>query len=67
MHVEQLGKIIPPPVHNTVGVCKQVAFLILIYITSRLVPLFKAIDAPIQVPNVLDLTVSFEFLNLYAH
>ena len=31
-------------------------------ITSRLVPL-KVIDAPIQVPNVLGLTVSFKFLN----
>jgi len=47
-----------------VGVCNQVAFLILNYITSRLVPLLKVIDAPIQVPNILDLTVSFEFLNL---
>jgi hypothetical protein len=23
MHVEQLGEIIPPPIHNTVGVCNQ--------------------------------------------
>ena len=63
MHVEQLGEIIPPPIHNTVGVCNQVTFLILTYITSRLVPLLKVTDAPIQVPNILDLTVSFEFLN----
>jgi len=41
-----------------VGVCHQVTFLILHYITSRLVPLLKVIDAPIQVPYVLDLTVS---------
>jgi hypothetical protein len=39
-----------------VGVCNQVTFLILNYITSRLVPLLKVIDAPIQVPNILDLT-----------
>ena len=45
------------------GVCKQVAFLILNYITFRLVPLLKVFDAPIQVPNVLDLTVNFEFLS----
>ena len=63
MHVEQLGEIIPPPIHNNVGVCNQVTFLILNYITSRFVPLLKVIDAPIKVPNVLDLTVSFEFLN----
>ena len=60
MHVEELGEIIPPPSHNTVGVCHQVTFLILHYITSRLVPLLKVIDAPIQVPNVLDLTVSLQ-------
>jgi len=63
MHVEQLGEIIPPPIHNTVGVCNQVAFLILNYIISRLVPLLKVIDAPIQVSNILDISVSFEFLN----
>ena len=44
------------------GVCHQVTFLILHYITSRLVPLLKVIDAPIQVRNVLDLAVSFKFL-----
>ena len=63
MHVEQLGEIIPPPNHNNVGVCNQVAFLILYYITARLVPLLKVIDAPMQVPNVFDLTVRFKFLN----
>ena len=45
------------------GVCNQVTFLILNYITSRLVPLLKVTDAPIQVPNGLDLIVSFKFLN----
>ena len=64
MHVEQLGEIVPPPRHNTVGVCNQVAFLILYYITSRLVPLLKVIDTPIEIPNVLDLIVSFKFLIL---
>ena len=45
------------------GVCHQVTVLILHYITSRLLPLLKVIDAPIEVPNVLNLTVSFKFLN----
>ena len=49
-----MGEIVPPPSHNTVGVCNQVAFLILYYITSRLVPLLKVTDVPIQVPNVLE-------------
>ena len=42
---------------------ESVTFLILHYITSRLVPLLKVTDAPIQVPNVLDLIVSFKLLN----
>ena len=45
------------------GVCNQVAFLILYYITSRLLPLLQVTDAPVQVSNVLDLIVSFKFLN----
>ena len=28
-----------------------------------MLPLLKVIDAPIQIPNVFDLTVSFKFLN----
>jgi hypothetical protein len=43
MHVEQLGEIIPPPIHHTVGVCNQVAFLILNYITSRRYPFLKSL------------------------
>ena len=54
---------IPPPTQNTVGVCNQIALLILYYIISKLVTLFKVIDAPIQVPNIFHLTVSFKFLN----
>ena len=45
------------------GVCNQVTFLILNYISSRLLPLLKVIDAPIQIPNVVNLAVSFKFLN----
>jgi len=50
-----------------VGVCQQVTFLVFYYITSRLLPLFKVIDAPIQVPNILDLIVSLKFLNFSSH
>ena len=63
MHVEELGEIVTPPSHINVGVCNQVAFLILYYITSRLVHRLEVTDAPIQIPNVLDLIVSFKFLN----
>ena len=48
---------------NTVGVCNQISLLLLYYINSRLVTFLKFIDAPIQVPNIFYLTVSFKFLN----
>jgi len=31
--------------------------------SSRLIPLLHVIGAPIQVPDIVDLTVSFQFLN----
>ena len=48
---------------NTVAVCEQITFFILHYISSRLVTLLKVTDAPIQVPNIFYLTVSFKFFN----
>jgi hypothetical protein len=54
---------IPPPSQDTVGVCNQIAFLILYYISSRLVTVFKVIDAPIQVSDILVLTVCFKLIN----
>jgi len=56
-------KMVPLPSQNTVGDCNQITLLILDCIRSRLVTLFKVTDAPIQVPNIFDLTVSFKFLN----
>jgi len=58
-----LGEIVPPPSQNTVGVCNQITYVILHYSSSRLVTLLKVIDAPIQVPNIFYLIVSFKFLN----
>jgi len=52
MYIQQLREMIPPPTQNTVGICNQITFLVLYYISSRLVPLRKFIDAPIQVPNI---------------
>jgi len=42
----------------------QITLLVPYYISSRLVTLLKVTDAPIQVPNIFYLTVSFKFLNL---
>ena len=62
MYIQYLGEIVPPHRHNAVGVCNQVTFLILYYPSSRLIPLLHVINAPIQVPDIVNLTVSFQFL-----
>jgi len=51
----------PPPSQNTVGICNQITFLILYYISSRMLTLLKVNDAPIQFPNIFYLTISFKF------
>jgi len=63
MYIQQLGEIVLPPRLNTVGVCNQISLLVLYYNSSRLVPLLEVINAPIQVPDIVDLTVSFQFLD----
>jgi len=64
MCIEQLREMIPSPRQNSLGVCYQITLLIPYYTSSRLVTLLKAIDTPIQFPNIFYLTVSFNFLNL---
>jgi hypothetical protein len=61
--IQQLGEMIPPPSQNTVEVCDQVTVLILYYISSRLVPLLKVTDTPIQVSDILVLIVCFMLIN----
>src|SRR5215510_14567113 len=63
MYIQYLGKIVPPTCDNTAGVCHQVNFLILYYYSSRLVPILAVNNVPIQVPDIVELTVSFKFLN----
>jgi hypothetical protein len=43
---------IPPPVQNIVKICNQIAFLILYYVSSRLVNFLKVMDAPVQVCDI---------------
>jgi hypothetical protein len=45
MYIQYLGEIVPPPRHNTLGVCNQVTFPILYYNSSRLVALLEVINA----------------------
>jgi len=63
MYIQKLREIIPPPSQNIVVVCNQITLLMLYYITSRLVTLVKVTDAPIQVSDILVLTVCFKFIN----
>ena len=58
MYIQYLGETVSPPSQNTVGICNQITFAILHYISSRLETLLKVTDAPIQVSNIFDLTVS---------
>ena len=53
----------PAPNQNIVGMYNKINLPILYYISSRLVALLKVIDAPIKIPNIFYLTISFKFLN----
>jgi len=55
---------VPPPSRSIVGVCNQITFLILCYISSKLVILLKVTDAHLQVPNIFYLGVIFKYLNV---
>jgi hypothetical protein len=60
MYIQQLREMVPSPSQKTVEVCNQITFLTL-YIGSRLLTLFKVIEASIQVSDLFD-TVSFKFI-----
>jgi hypothetical protein len=53
----------PTPSQNTVAVYNQIILLVLYYTSYRLVTLLKIKDAPVQVPDMFDLTFSFKFIN----
>jgi len=57
---------VSPPSRNIEGACNQINPLILYYISFRLVTLLNVIYAPIQVPNIFDLTVMFQFNSIYS-
>ena len=64
MYIQQLREMIPPPVQNIVKVCNQITLLIIYYVSSRLVNFLKVTDAPVQVSDILFLTVCFSFMIL---
>ena len=45
MYIERLREMILPPSENTVGVFKLIIILVVYYISSRVVTLFKIIGA----------------------
>jgi len=51
------------PSQKSVVVCNQITVLILYYISSGLVILLKATDAPKQVSDIFHLTVGVKFIN----
>ena len=63
MYIQKLGKTVPSPCQNTLGVCNQITILILHYISSRLVTFLKSLMPLQKLVIFLDLTVSFKFLN----
>ena len=63
MYIQQLGEIFRPPNQNTVAACDQITCLTLYYISSRPVTLLKVTDAPIPVPYIFYLSVSYKILN----
>jgi hypothetical protein len=63
MYIEQPREMVPPLSDNTVRVCNQITLPILYYINSRLVTLPEFIDAPIQVSDIFNQTLSFKFIN----
>ena len=54
---------VPPYNQNTVGICNQITLFFLYYIISRLLTLLKAIDAPVQVSDIIYLTVNFKVID----
>jgi len=63
-YIQQLREIVPPPSQNTVAVCNQITISILNCSTSRLATLLNVTDAPVQVSDILVLTVSYMFSNV---
>ena len=54
---------VPPPKQNTVEICNQITLLILHFINSKLLTHPEVINAPVQVPEIFDLTISFKFIS----
>ena len=52
IYIEHLTEMVPPPNHNTVGVCNHITSLIPYYISSRLVTPRKVIYAPTEVSDI---------------
>ena len=65
MYFQQQREMVPLTSQTTVAVCNRITLLILYYITSNLATFLKVTDAPIQVPDIFDLSVSFKWVCRY--
>jgi len=65
MYFQQQREMVPLPSQTTVAVCNRITLLILYYITSNPATFLKVTDAPIQVPDIFDLSVSFKWVCRY--
>ena len=54
---------VPPPSHDTMGLCNQITLLIFHFISSTVVTLLEIINVPIQASDIFYHTVSFKFIN----
>ena len=58
-----MREMVSPPSKNNTGVCNQITLLKTYYISTRLVNLHKITEAPLQVTNIFELTITLRFLN----
>jgi len=63
MYIQNLREMVPPPSQNTVGVCNQITYLILYYISSSLVALLTSHWCPYINLWFFYLIVSFKLIN----
>jgi len=60
MHIQYMREMISPSSQSTVEAGNHITLLIIYYVSSRLVTLPKVIDVPVQVSDVLVLTICFK-------
>jgi hypothetical protein len=63
MHIQELRKVVPPPIQNIVRICKQITIFIFYYVITRMAAPFKFIYSSLLSSDVLFLTVHCKLVN----